>query len=66
MESFVTRYVTKLPFQDSFSPTPSCTQLIERIADIANDVEKNEPGCTKYAVFVPKEDDGKTVWVVKE
>lgn len=51
---------------DSPSLTPSRTQLIERVAEIADDVEKNEPGCTKYAVFVPREDDGKTVWVVKE
>jgi hypothetical protein len=57
---------TSIPFHGSFSLTLSRTQLIERIAEIADDVEKNESGCTKYAVFVPREDDGKTVWVVKE
>lgn len=41
-------------------------QMLERLANIAEDVWKSEPGTTKYGIFIPRVDDGKTAWVVEE
>jgi hypothetical protein len=40
--------------------------VLERLSDIAEHAEKAESGTTKYAFFLPREDDGKTVWVIEE
>lgn len=41
-------------------------QMLERLAEIAGDALGSEPGTTKYSIFLPREDDGKTLWVVEE
>lgn len=33
---------------------------------MANDIYEEEDGTTKYAVLIPRQDDGKTVWVFEE
>ena len=42
------------------------SQVVERLAEIARASHDDEPGTLKYAVLIPREDDGKTVWVFQE
>ena len=43
-------------------------QFIKRITDISAYAREAEPGTTKYAVCVPRDDpaDTKTVWIIEE
>ena len=39
---------------------------MERMLINERDIQENEPGVLKYAACVPREDDGKTLWIIEE
>jgi len=54
--------VVKLPTTDAHLRN----ELFERLLDISEHARDNEPGTLKYAILIPREDDGKTAWVIEE
>lgn len=41
-------------------------QVVNRLKPISDNALAAEQETTKYALFYPREDDGKTLWVVEE
>ena len=40
--------------------------MLEKLKSVAKDAAESEPGTLKYLICLPREDDGKTVYVVEE